>query len=1084
MFLVGWIVLWHIPSLVKAQVPSGLNGELVFIENKGQWPAEVNFFAEIPGGKLFIRSNKLTFSFHNKEQYEVFSHNHHLYDTGNTAEKTIKTLDHYAIDLTFLESNFDAAPFGEEITTTKFNYFLSKDENDWVKGARGYRMVVIPELYDGVDLVLASDNSGLKYDLRINAQTDPDCIKIKYDGAEKIELIDGQLSISTPFETMKEVMPASFALVDGRQRQVESRYTLDKGIISIEVGERDSLESLVIDPLLVFSTYSGSAADNWGNTATYDDNGNAYAGGMTNHFRGEFVGEFPATPGAYQTEWGGIWDVAILKFDSAGSDLLYATYLGGSDSEVPQSLLVNEAGELLILGVTGSANFPVTANAYDTTYNGGFGFDLIGGVPFRGSDIFVAKLSEDGSELLASTYIGGTLNDGVLSPNNTLVRNYGDESRGDIAFDSSGDIIVTSRTTSPDFPSLLPVQSTFGGEVDAVVFKFDRDLSALKFSTFLGGSGSEAGLSVKIDSLDNIFLGGGTSSPDFPTTPGVLSENYLGDRDGWLAHLTSSGDSLISATYLGTNAYDQAFFIDLDADENVYIAGQTTGEYPITAGVYSSGTTGQFIQKVSNKLDTTLFSTVINPVGRTLPSISLTAFLVNECNNIYLSGWGSNNTVFVRAPNHFLLNTSGLPVSADALQPTTDGSAFYMTVLTGDASEMLYGTFLGDGNSLVHVDGGTSRFDKHGIVYHSVCASCFGDSSFPTTEGAWSNTNGSTGCNNAIFKFDLASLRARIQTNSIELDNPGLDHGCITLDIVFQNFSTGGELFEWDFGDGTTFTTTEREDVLHSYFQPGTYQVKLRASDPNTCISEDFAYTTIVASTTTFTMSPSADICAGDMLQLNSGGGDSYSWFPPTGLDNPNIANPRASPADTTQYVLTIEHNNGCSFKDSLMVNVIPQVEIDIQIERINLCEGSREIELVNNSLNLSQVFWQFGDGGGSEELTPTYEYQSDGLYELTATVFNDKCQQRFIEEVPVQQMFVPNILTRNADGFNDEFKITSPYPIDLTVVNRWGQTVYQELDYQNNWMGEGLAAGIYYYDIILPNREQCTGWLQIVEGK
>ena len=1083
--IVGLIVFLQCSLRAQAQLPAIGNNEVIFIENKGQWPAAVKYFAEIPGGQLFVRNNKITFSFYNKEQYEVLAHNH-LQDHNSRLKQTIPGhLDHHAIDLSFEGSNLATVPYGEQIMPTNYNYFLSKNEQDWITGVKGYRVVVIPDLYQGVDLVLSSGQNGLKYDLRLAPNTDPSGIKMRYDGAGKVELKDGQLNITTPFATLKETMPASFAVANGRSRSIECRYKLAGETITVEVGEIDSTESLIIDPLLVFSTYSGSVADNWGNTATYDVHGNAYAGGMTNQNRGgEFLGEFPATPGAYQTEYGGLWDVAILKFDSTGTNLLYATYLGGSNSDVPQSLLVNEAGELLILGVTGSANFPVTTNAYDTIYNGGSSFDLIGGVPFNGSDIFVAKLSEDGSQLLSSTFMGGTANDGILSPANSLVRNYGDESRGDIAFDGQANIIVTSRTSSADFPVLSAVQNTFAGGVDAVVFKLDQDLSHLLFSTFLGGSGSETGLSVKIDNADNIFLAGGTSSADFPTTTNVLFENYQGDRDGWVAHLVSTGDSLISSTYLGTTAYDQVFFLDLDADENVYLAGQTTGNYPVSAGVFSSGTTGQFIQKISNELDTTLFSTVINPVNRTLPAISLTAFLVNECNNIYLSGWGSDNSTFVRSANHFLLNTTGLPITPDAFQTATDGSAFYLMVLTGDASQMLYGTFLGDANSLVHVDGGTSRFDKHGIVYHSVCASCFGDSSFPTTEGAWSTTNGSAGCNNAIFKFDLASLRAGIQTNSIELDHPGLDHGCIPLDIVFQNVSTGGQLFEWDFGDGTTVITTEREDVLHSFFEPGTYLVRLRASDPNTCISEDFAFTTIIASFSTFTMSESADICAGEALQLEASGGDRYAWFPVDGLDNPNIANPKVSPADTTQYKLFIENNNGCTFLDSLTINVIPHVEVDVQIERNNLCDGSREISIFNNSNNMTQVLWDFGDGQRSDELAPTYAYEADGFYELKGVLLNNKCEQVFSQEVPVLQMFVPNIITRNADGFNDKFVIDSAFPVNLKIFNRWGNLVYEQADYQNNWDGGGLNTGVYFYETILPNREICNGWLQIAEGK
>src|SRR5690606_33423188 len=223
----------------------------------------------------------------------------------------------------------------------------------------------------------------------------------------------------------------------------------------------DECLELIIDPILIFSAYSGSTMDNWGNTATYDARGNVYSGGMVSN--DDFPSGFPVTPGAYQVAYaGGSWDIGILKYDSAGSELLYCTFIGGNGTETPQSLVVNSSGELLILGATGSSDFPVTNGS---EFKGGENIDPLWGVPYlQGTDIFIAKLSPNGDKLLGATYLGGTSNDGVnlisgvmysqlVKEDSPLARNYGDQLRGDIITDDDDFVYIASNTLSNDFPA-------------------------------------------------------------------------------------------------------------------------------------------------------------------------------------------------------------------------------------------------------------------------------------------------------------------------------------------------------------------------------------------------------------------------------------------------------------------------------------------------------------------------------------------------------------------------------------------------------------------------------------------------------
>ncbi len=1075
------------------------DGEIKFIENKKQWHNTIRFAANIPGGKLYLQDQSFAYTFYNTNSV---SHNHGnpltAADSMHTsARSTNLPVDEYSVIrghnviVNFEGANETPEVRGAQASSEFYNYYLGNDPSKWATQVKAFHTVNYKNLYDGVDFrIYSTEFNQLKYDFIISPKSNPDVIKLNYQGAY-LFLENGNLVVQTSLGKIVENKPYAYQEKDGKKSKVPCEFVLTGNDLtfSFPKGYDPDLE-LIIDPLLIFSTYSGSFSDNWGNTATFDNEGNLYSGGIvTNLGNG-----FPITPGAYQVSNGGDWDIGILKYDSTGSQLIYATYLGGSAAEVPHSLIVHQ-NKLLIFGTTSSPDFPVTANAFQDTLKGGpifQPFDFYGGVTYpNGSDLVITKLNTDGSTLMASTLLGGTDNDGVNYHNSPLTRNYGDQFRGDINTDSLGNIYVATNTASTDFPIVNGAQKAFaGGDQDAIVFKFNPELSQLEWSTYFGGSLVDAAFSIKLDEVNNVYITGGTGSPDLLTTINAYQPNLSGGIDGFAAILSPSGDSVLSCTYVGTAAYDQAYFIDIDTDNNIYLLGQTRGSYPVSDGVYNNPKSGQFIHKLNNSLTQSMFSTVFGS-GTSSPDISPTAFLVNECGNILISGWGgavNAPNVYVNVNNEIQLiqrtyvggSTRDLPVTDDADQSFTDGSDFYMMVLEKDARSLLYGTFFGGSASREHVDGGTSRFDKKGIVYQAVCAGCGGNSDFPTTDGAWSTTNNARNCNNAAFKYDLTTLEAKLATNSPEADQPGLSEGCFPLTVMFLNRSIGGESFIWDLGDGTT--TTQSDSIIHTYEKPGTYPVVLTAIDENTCLKEDYDYGNITVFDVNFNVIDSLNICFGESAQLLAEGGITYQWSPPHYLDNANIANPVATPDTTTTYSVIITDQNGCSFEDSVRLDVVPEIVMDFNVIRNYSCQSDKEVTIESNISGAEEVSWDFGDGTVSSELNPTHIYTNSGSYNLDVTAVSKQCVKSQTVPINVQEFFIPNVFTPNADGENDNFQILIDAPLQLKIYNRWGKLLFEDEDYKDTWHGEGLLPGIYYYEVKLPDDEICKGWVHMLK--
>ena len=913
--------------------PKAYSQSVWMTPNKGQWDERILYNVDLNQGKLFIEQNGMTFYL-----TDALVHNH--------AEKEDHhdRINYHVIKQSFVGSNWIGKKVESDSSNTYKNYILGNSPNKWKSFIFDYGNVRMENFYNGVDLVYSDKNGQLSYNFEVSPNSDLNQIVFTLNG-ENDAYIDnnGILHIKHRFGEITQSAPLAWTIDEnGSRKKVEVRFKERNKQFSFYIPKAyDKSKTLFVDPSLTFSTFTGSTADNWGFTATPDPNGNLFGGGIV------FGSGYPTSVGAYDVTYNGgtgslPFDLGITKYNANGNQLIYSTYIGGSGNETPHSIICAPSGELYIYGATSSNNFPMAGTPYDNTFNGGPNITE-NNLNFDGSDIFVARLNANGTNLIASTYIGGSNTDGLSTY--SLNYNYGDQFRGEITLDANENVYVSSTTESGSFPTVNAVQSTLNGDQDAVVFKMNSSLSNLNWSTYFGGSGNETGNALTVGTNGSLYLVGGTTSATLP----ILSGNDLtyngGIADGYLLRLNASTGAIQSGTYMGLDEYDQTYFVQTDINNSVYVYGQTESDWPITSGCYGIANSGQFVRKYSSDLSSINWTTMIGGANGHV-EISPTAFLVSDCYDIYLSGWGGQlNQQYGQAS---FSTTYGFQCTPDGYQATTNGSNFYLAVLDQDASMLKYATFMGgtSTSSPNHVDGGTSRFDKSGRIYHAVCGACGGnDFGFTSTPGSWSPTNNSTNCNMATFKFELSSIEA-----AAAQPEPLI---CLPQLVYFQNNSVNGNSFLWDFGDGNTSTEFEPS---YQYTTPGVYEVQLVVSDLSGCYSSDSVSVVVnIGSFEGNVTTPSGPICPGETYQFDAYGGSYYSWTPANLLDNPNISNPIASIFQTTTFTVTISDSCGSS-TNQVILEVI-DTEIDIS-QDTNVCIGS--------SVNL------FASGNGTISWTPS----------------------------------------------------------------------------------------------------------------
>lgn len=1174
------LILFAVSTITVSAAPTP---SVKFIRNEGQWDASIRFRAEIPGGYLLVKNSGIQYVFYDTQALAAIH-------AGNldpkSGRKSIGAIKAHAYEMTFEEANPTPKIEAVSPTTATYNYFIGNDPTKWKSNVAAFDEVYLRDIYPDIDFKLYSFDQSLKYEYIAKPRADVSKIKMKYEGLDEVSVENGQLQYKTSVNIVKEFEPYSFQTRNGKTIDVKSKFRVNNNEVRFEFPENyDTSQPLIIDPELVFSTYSGSKSDNWAQTATYDADGNLFAGGSV------FGLDFPVTNGAFQVKGNsttassaesvagyGITDIVIMKFSADGLTLLYSTYLGGNASDVPHSLVANSKGELVIFGTTSSNNFPTNSSSYQKSFAGG---SLIGiyssfstadqdpnftGIGFeRGTDIFVTVLSVDGKSLVGSSYIGGKANDGFNDTRALNIKNYGDEFRGEVVVDKDDNIYFASITASTDFPLVKQSQGVKGAGFDGVVCKLNRTCSQLLWSTYLGGNNFDAAYGIRVNQEGKVYVCGQTFSANMAVKDGAYNKTYGGSGDGFIAKFASDG-AIEQLTYVGTNEADVSFLLDIDKDENIYVFGLTQGDYPVSNDVYRNPKSGQFVHCFDKNLSRSIFSTVVG-TGRGIGKIDIvpTAFLVNDCGNIYLSGWGGKVNASVGRNLNRNSTTTGLPITSDAFQTTTTGSNYYFMILEKGAKSLLYATFFGasapptpEGEVGDHLDGGTCRFDKNGIIYHTAC-SCLprqGQSvaTFPI-KNAYQPRHQSTNCNMAAFKFSIDALKADFEIKNES--NRVVTEVCSPAKINFNNLSVGAKTYEWEFNGNVV---SRLKDVVFNFTTPGEYTVKLRIFNKITCRTTDSTVKKILVKGFIAKAGRDTLVCPDSPVQLLAEGGDKYTWTPATDLSSTTVFNPIAKPRATTKYTVVIE-KDGCSVSKDVTIKVednkvdfqasggkeicigqsvtltaignatkftwsgvgikdtvAKQITVkptqtstytvrgeypdgckptrtttviidnsfkpDFDYSITQFCDKPYQLTFTNKTTNATAYVWDLGNQESVKAAIPeNYRFQKGGAYTVTLKAYNKLgCEMVITKsiDVPEGDGKVPNVITPNNDGKNDNF-VTGFKNADVEIYNRYGKLIFNSKNYQNDW-GSGIAAGTYYYTIKTDTGADCKGWVTVID--
>lgn len=583
-----------------------------------------------------------------------------------TSMEAVLRLPRAVVRIELLGANPASKAQGEALAVTRSNYFIGNDPAKWRTNVPNYGRVRFSEVYPGIDLLYYGNDGQLEYDWIVKPGADPSRIRMRFDGVQKMRVdANGDLVLETTSGELRQKAPLVY---QDSGRKVAGRYRIRRHEATFELGRYDRSDRLIIDPVLVYATYLGGSANDYGTAIAADSSGNAYVTGTTQSTDFPTSHPFQGTNNEGSSPGGSTGDAFVSKISADGSTLIYSTFLGGTGFDQGNGIAVDAAGDAYVAGETTSTDFPL-ANAFQSsnqnssgaafvtklnpsgsalvfsTYLGGEGggdlataiaLDSSGNAYITGADsssgnfplvnpiegynakdastgAFVTKLSADGSALVYSTFIGGY---------------NGQNFANGIAVDASGAAYVAGETMAPDFPTVNPIQAANNGD-NAFVLKISPAGSALAYATVLGGSLKSAAYAIAVDTAGNAYMTGTSRASDFPVTANPYETSPAGGA-AIVAKISPSGSSLVYSTYLG-NADDNGYGIAVDASGHAWVTGN--GHVPsINALPFAQFSTG-FACEFSADGSALLFSSKLWVTGELAGGITLDA-----SGNAYVTG--------------------------------------------------------------------------------------------------------------------------------------------------------------------------------------------------------------------------------------------------------------------------------------------------------------------------------------------------------------------------------------------------------------------------------------------------------------
>ena len=602
---------------------------LAFEANVGQTVGEVRFLARGPGYTVFLTPQETVFSLRQPSHETTSTRRGKLHvlpvamapnalGHADKSESLAEALPPAVVRMKLEGANTKPEVEGLETLPGTVNYFRGNDPAKWQSGIPTYRKVSYKNVYPGIDQVWYGNPKQLEHDFIVAPGADPGQIRIAFEGLKGKEdapavrvTVSGDLALALPGGEVLIQKPHVYQEISGRKNVVAADFVLHPQVgggglttarrasVGFKLAAYDPYQPIIIDPVIVYSTYLGGSAGDVGYGIAVDASGNAYVTGSTES------NDFPKLNAKYPN-FGGNFDAFVFKLSGDGQTVIYSTYLAGSSSETGVDIAVDASGNAYVTGSTESNDFPKVNAKYQNLWGN--------------RDAFVFKLSGNGQKVIYSTYLGG---------------NSVDDGRG-IAVDAGGNAYVTGATQSSSFPKVNAKYPNFGGNTDAFVFKLSGDGQTVIYSTYLGGSKTEEGVGIAVDVSGNAYVTGLTQSTDFPTVKAKYP-NQLGETDAFVFKLSGNGQTVIYSTYLGGSESDSGRGIGVDTGGNAYVLGQTGSlDFPKVNSLYQNlwDYEDGFVLKFSNDGQTVIYSTYLGGSGLD----EFMGIAVDATGNAYVSG--------------------------------------------------------------------------------------------------------------------------------------------------------------------------------------------------------------------------------------------------------------------------------------------------------------------------------------------------------------------------------------------------------------------------------------------------------------